>query len=269
MRLISWALPLALAATLAGARAWGWSVPLLLVFLALPLVMFLPGLAIIRFALNPAPFRLEHILLACGLSVAITILGGLALHVLGALTPTGWATLLGGITAAFAVAAPRRVGSVGGVGTEPGTNRKDTWRYDRLAANSVPSLSRRQAAMFACAAVIAAGAFLVARQGAMAHKEFPATEFWMVPELGCCPNALTLGIRNLEDDTVEYDVEITLEGQVVGAFRSIELRPGEEWISDANLPFRPGSGRRAEARLFKNHDHSLIYRRVWADIGRV
>ncbi|MFI5013263.1 MAG: hypothetical protein ACHQAY_13050 [Hyphomicrobiales bacterium] len=218
------------------------------------MVLFLPGYAIVRLTIDPVRLRLRHVLLASGLSMGITIFGGFLLHALGAMTQLGWAALLGGITvAALAVAARRSRLSMPGIS----------------GLGMLAELSRGQVAMIVCAAGTVVGAFFIAREGALAHKEFLATEFWMVPQFGCCPNGLTLGIRNLEDTPAEYEVEIMLEGEFVGAWRSIALQPNETWTSEANLRFRAGSGRRAEAWLFKNHDHRTIYRRVWADIGRV
>jgi uncharacterized membrane protein len=248
------ALSVAVLAILVGGSAWERSTHFVtFVFVALPLVLFLPGFAVLRLAIDPATFRLSHALLACGISIAVTICGGFLLHSLGAITARGWMVLLGGITLVSFVASIWRWG----------------WSMPRAEGLSAfASVSGRDTAMFVCALAITVGAYLTARDGALAHREFPATEFWMVPQHECCPNALTLGIRNLEGNTTKYEVEIMLEGHIVGAFRSITVAPGDTWTAEANLSFKPGSGRRAEAWLFKNGDHSVIYRRVWVDAGR-
>ena len=68
--------------------------------IAAPLVLFLPGYAIIRTAFADRWPRFETAILAVGLSLAICALSGLVLHVAGFLTPLGWSLILGGITLA-------------------------------------------------------------------------------------------------------------------------------------------------------------------------
>jgi uncharacterized membrane protein len=93
-------------ATLAGVNQ-----PVARALLALPLVLVLPGYALVAAAFPEAGRSLaERLLYGVGLSLAVAALGGFALN----LTPWGlraeaWATLLGGIAlAACAIAWARR-----------------------------------------------------------------------------------------------------------------------------------------------------------------
>src|SRR3954471_19437230 len=77
------------------------------VLVALPFALVLPGLAL-TLALFPAgvPDGAERLLFSLGLSLAVTALGGLVLHLtLWGLRPASWTLLLGAITLAAGVAA--------------------------------------------------------------------------------------------------------------------------------------------------------------------
>lgn len=232
---------------------------------AFPLALFLPGYALVRLAMRPERFELEHILLAVGSSMAITVFAGLILHGLGAatsvgwMTPLGWATILGLTTLGLA-----------GAARLTGSGRQSKWRgcvRRNRAVLALGELSRRQAVLLLCAAVIGAGAILAARERALWRREFLVTEFWLTPRADA-RNAVTIGVRNLEGRPAEYDVELMVDGQLAGAWRSIALQDGQAWTAEAELRLNASLGGRAEAWLFRSQDRRLVYRRVWLDMSR-
>jgi uncharacterized membrane protein len=236
----------ALATALAAAGAATLESPVLRTIVGLPLVFYLPGRALLRAALGEPRNDLTAIVLAGGLSLAATIFCGLALNLAGSLTPARWAIALGAVTLAacgVAYARDRRV---------PTALRAPT---------KLPPLRANQAVMLACSGAIVIAAAIGARHEVLAHPEFAFTELWMTPSAG--GGALTVGIRNVERTPSSYDLEVVLDGRVVTIRRSIDLRVRESWVADFALPIWDGEARIAEARLFKNGNDRLVYRRVW------
>jgi uncharacterized membrane protein len=223
------------------------------------LVSFLPGYAAMRLLRPQAAFSLSYAILVVGVSFGLCIAGGLVLHLVGAMNSVSWAVLLGAVTVGLAIAADQ-----GSTPVPPASQIAEAPPKTIVATAGVTS---KQIALLAASAIAVACAFWVARDAAIARQEFWATEFWIVPR-GESPNALTLGVRNREQAPADYAVELTLEGDVVAAWRSIRLRPGESWTTPIDLPVETHAGRRAEAQLFKNNDRQTVYRRVWADAGR-
>jgi uncharacterized membrane protein len=220
--------------------------------LALPFVFFLPGYAVISAAFADRYKGFELIVLSCGLSTAITVLCGFVLHWLGAMTPTGWAAILGSITLVAAAAAGRAFAPVFPQGF--------AWPHP---------LSRNQMVMPALSALIALSAIGIARNGALSHREFAYTEFWLLPSETGNRLEYTLGFANSEAATTAYDVEVLVDGRTLERWSGIELGAGESWETDVALPRGFHGGQRAEARLYKNGDYGVVYRQVWAETPAV
>jgi hypothetical protein len=204
-------------------------------------------------------FSLSYAVLVAGVSFGLCIAGGFALHLVGAMNSAGWAVLLGAITVGLAIAADR--------GSTPAPRASQIAETQAKPVVAAAAFTSKQMAVLTASLIAVGCAFWVARDAAIARQEFWATEFWMVSR-DESPNALTLGVRNREQAPADYAVELTLEGDVVAAWRSIRLRPGESWTTPIDLPVEAHAGRRAEAQLFKDNDRQTVYRRVWADAGR-
>ncbi len=215
---------------------------------ALPLALLLPGLAVSRLALPRFPVSLELFVLACGLSVAISIAAGLLLNLGGALTPLGWASALGGVTllssAAQFLRNPSPAPPVDSVGV-------------RLP------LSIGQAAMFAVACAIALCGVGLARVGAMSQSEYAFTEFWMTPHDPVARDVVTIGVRNEEKATTGYRVVIVADGATIGRWPPVTLDPGATWTVDFPIDGELRRARRVEAWLYREDDPKLVYRKVW------
>jgi len=214
------------------------------------LVCFLPGHAILRALHAGRQIDLTAIVFAGGLSIAATILCGLALNLVGPLTPARWTIALGAITLAacgIAYARGRRV---------PAAPR---------APIGLPTLRVGQALMLVCSGAIVAATVMWMRHDLLAHPEFAYTELWMTPDAR--GGAITIGFRNAERLPTAYDLEVALDGGIVAVRRSVALRVGESWTSDFALPMRNDETHIAEARLFRRGDDRLVYRRVWLKTG--
>lgn len=225
---------------------------------ALGLVLYLPGACVLQAASPGRPAGTEMQVLRITLSLALAVLAGLCLNLAGALTPHGWALALWCLSMA---------GSVAGVvtrrlGTEVG-----------VSALARPP-GRRGAGRTATAAVILCGACLLAicslslaRTGALAHKEYRFTEFWLVPEINR-PTVATLGVHNGEQVPTDYEVDVVAGGDVLARWPAITLSAGET----RTVPFAvPASafGRRVEAWLYKDGERNRVYRKVWMAVPGV
>lgn len=225
--------------------------PTLRTLCGLLLVFYLPGYAILRAAFLRPRTGLAGAVFAVGLSIAVTVFCGFVLHLARGMTPVGWPIALGAVTLAACCVAHLR--------DRPASLRKSK-------SSSHPALTSGRLVMMACAIAIAASAVMLARQQALAHPEFSYTELWMVPHAEG-RGAFTIGFKNLERASSSYDLEIMLDDRTVVVRRSIQLRVGEAWTSDFALPMGSGAAHRAEARLFRDGDYHLVYRRVWLRTG--
>src|SRR5436190_734931 len=84
--------------------------PLLRLLIALPMVVIVPGYALMAATLpGPSLSGVERLVLSIGTSMAMTVLGGLFLNVTPwGLQPVTWVCLLSGLTMAAAAAAIKR-----------------------------------------------------------------------------------------------------------------------------------------------------------------
>jgi len=207
----------------------------------LPLALALPGYALIAAgapsgALGPA----EHLTFSVGGSIAVSVLGGFALNLTPwGLRPDSWALLLGGLTlAACAVALLRRQA----IAPAPAA----AWVRLRL----------RDIGLFGLAALVAAGAFVVAIDGAAQLPAQGFTQLWMLP----ADDGVRIGVQNLDSQTMRYTVELAVGGQVMRRWESIELQRNARW--ETAEPFQARAGAPVEARLYRFDDPKNIYRQV-------
>jgi len=218
--------------------------PALRLPLGLLLAGYLPGSAVLWAAFRSPRTTLTGLIFAAGLSIAATVLCGFALHFLGAMTREGWAIALCTVTLAGLGLA--RIRRSRGFETRP-----YPW----------PRLRPVQAAMLLGAAGLALAAVAIERHQTFARSEFAYTEFWMVPESN--GGLVALGVKNEETAATTYDVEVSIDDTVAHVWRSIPLAVGETWKTEFTLPPQPPGSKGIKAWLFKDNDHSLVYRRVW------
>jgi hypothetical protein len=185
--------------------------PLLRVVLAVPLVFFLPGYAVLS-ALAPArPLEaIERVLVSLGVSFVVTIVAGILL----ALTPVrlsalSWAVTLTGLTLAGSVIAwLRRVRA-------------------RIEGPHLPRLTSppAAAALMLIAALIAGNALLGNSVGAVGQDNPAPEQLWLVPAES--PDAVRLGMR-AGPGGGEYDLRLSSGGEVIQSF-DLTLAQGEVW----------------------------------------
>jgi uncharacterized membrane protein len=217
--------------------------------LGLPLIFYLPGRTILRTAFQGKVRGLSAAVFASGLSLAVTIFCGFVLHLIGRMTPDGWMIALSSTTLVSCCVA-HLAGRCSPFQPNP--------------PPSFPALRAIHAILMGCAAATAASAVVVARQEAIWHPEFAYSELWLVPDPERT-GTLTIGVKNAERESSTYELEVTVDGRAVLLQPSIQLRVGETWTSDISLATR--APHTIEARLFRDGNDQLVYRRVWVRTG--
>jgi hypothetical protein len=224
------------------------------VIVALPFALVLPGLAL-TLALFPAGLldTAERILFSLGLSLAVTALGGLVLHLTPwGLRPASWLALLGVITVAAGGTAFLRW---------RGQSRATVARQPRLA------LTGAQALCCALAALVLAGALTMTVRGAQDQVPVGFTQLWITPASGAEATAIQLGLSNREPDTTEFRVQFEVDGRVRRTW-SPTLASGATWQETVPLPADIPQTATIEAVLYRADSPSTVYRRVKLQRGQ-
>jgi uncharacterized membrane protein len=186
------------------------------------LVLVLPGYAVVAaLPLDRTLATAERALATLGASLAVVALSGVVLNI----TPWGlqtasWTALLGGITLlACAVAAWRR------------------WRGPAVVRYpAVLRVAARDVLLCALALLVAGGALGVARYGALHQSVHGFTQMWLLPQGHGNRHALSIGLRNMEDRTMTYRLQLKAGGAVVFERPSLTLRPSQTWQRTITVP---------------------------------
>ncbi len=184
---------------------------------------------------------LERVLVSASLALACPVIGGVALYVSGVpLHQVQWAALLAGSTVTGDVVLLLRPDRARPAGPgRPG-----------------PAWRPAQVALFAVAAVVAAGAVQVARYGAEHQQYTGFTQLWLAPQQSSAELA-SLGVANYQGSTDSYRLVLRRGSRVVASW-TISLRTGQTW--QRRVPLRPGL--RTSADLFLLPDLAHPYRHV-------
>ena len=235
--------------------------PVISTLLALPMVLALPGYAVVT-ALFPRRVmgRVEQVVLSLGLSLAIAVLGGFALNwTSSGLRSSSWAMLLSGITIG---------GCIVGLARQHGHLMPDIegLRTEHLGVG----LTWRQVLLGGLAMVIVGGALTLSTMGAAQQQRAQRfTQLWILPASGAqAKSAVHIGIRNMEQATVTYSLDLTVDGKVATVWPAIPLRPDEQWEATFALPASDQTAaRRVEAVLYRADMPHAVYRHVVLSLG--
>jgi hypothetical protein len=216
--------------------------PILRILIALPLLFVLPGEAVLR-ALGLRFLPRARAPIVVGISMAITLLGGLLLDGLGALTPLGWTAWLGGASVLAAVVARGRV---------------------TVSATTLPTVSMRHGVMLTATCAVLVLTVQSTLRNTEAYQPFHYTNFWMLPQ-GAVTDVYLIGINNGEGWPETYAVRLMIDQQLSAQWQNLVLEPGQGMTLPITVP--PGSS--AEALLFRAEQPDIIYRRVAVASKRV
>jgi hypothetical protein len=209
--------------------------PILRTLIALPLVFVLPGEAVLR-ALDLRFEPIARIPIMVGMSMALTLVGGLVLDCLDALNPPGWVGWLGASAILPAALSRRGVANV------------------RLA---LPSVKFRHVLILAATCAVLVLTFLGTIRSIALYHPFRYTEFWMVPQ-DAATDAYAIGIKNGEGRPETYTVRLAVDQQIEGEWQNIVLAPE----ASLTLPITVPPGAPAQAWLFRSEQPNSAYRTV-------
>lgn len=212
-----------------------------------PLVLYLPGSALLRaIRLHMAAFP-EREILSVGASLAIMILSGLLINSLFLLSPENW---LIGLTAVLMLLSSVDV-----------IRRSDCVVHSR---SSLPS--RRVAApvlaMLLGAVVLTGAAFAVAVHGVQTYQPFHYTNLWIVRDHLAGPDAVTIGIKSEEASTYDFYLDVWVGDKIVASIQTIRLANGQSFVTHLSVPHGSGLPAKIYAQLFRANDISVVYRNV-------
>lgn len=222
--------------------------------LALPFVLILPGY-VITGALFPrgALGSIERLAVSLGLSLSVTVLGGVALNwTPWGLQPESWAVLLGGITiiaGGVALVQYRRF-------------------YNGVAFRPRLPLRAREGVLLALAAALALGALGIARVGASTQQTPGFTQLWILPPAAPDGNAIRLGIRSMEANAEGYSLQLKAGNKILQEWPLIDLAPGMTWEDSVELGGQQSRGRLIEAFLYRLDTPGVVYRHVLLQSGQ-
>ena len=231
--------------------------PVIRLPLTLPLVVFLPGYALVRAAMPATRLSfVDSLVLGLGTSLSIAALGGILLNV----TPTGirtdtWVALLFAVTIASTLIFTIRTAR-----TRAPSPRVTSW---------VPELRRRwsinptlvlQAVFFGFALLIVVAAFALATAGVDSQPRPGFAQLWLMPTDD--PARVSIGIRNEEHRTIQVQLQLTRGSSIEADWPSITLEDGQTWETTATVTdLAPGNvPLRAELRHLESPD--IVYRYV-------
>ena len=213
----------------------------------MPLVLLLPGFALVSAFLPPTAPRMQRLLLSISISIALVIAMALALAVAGAdLDQTSWIAALGGFTAALLVVAMVRQ------------------RSAQLPPRSSP-VSVRQAivGLLAAAAAVAVAGYAVdisRRPAEPTASARPYTLLWIDPSE---EEGLRVGLTSGELEPTTYRVEMVEDGRATAEWKGITLAPGASWAMVA----APGDADRVDVYAYRDVDGATPYRHVYVHPG--
>jgi uncharacterized membrane protein len=263
-----------------GILYWGGS-PLLNLAAAGLLVFYLPGWAALL-ALHAGPEGwLESTVLRVTLSLAIVIIAGLALHLMGSITKPGWLGALGAVALAacvFSVALGRR--AFVARPAEAGLGRA-RWAHYRL----------KDVLMMTMAIGLVGVAIALSVVLTLRNQEFWYTQLWIIPKKDAADKAV-IGLHNAESSEESYAIELLVDRHLVQSWSEVSLKPGETWTTTfqwvglgeyprALQPLRElasreeapkatisqrvglGASARVEAVVYRSANRSVVYRHVW------
>lgn len=239
------------------------------IVLALPLVLFLPGYALIQtlfrrrlpeqltvsgMVARPQNLKIGHpigsadqLVLSLGLSMAIDVLMGFGLNLLPiGLNALSWVLSLGLIITVFAVLAMF-------------LRRKD---LPRVAQTQQARITFKDCLLFGLAMLVVTSAVWLAIIRPL-NPQPSFSQFWILPanqaDKTC---AVTAGLQSFETASVTYRVLITVNNTQTNTWSSIVLASQQKWIQLVAITPDASGSLYVEAQLYRTDQPNTVYREV-------
>jgi uncharacterized membrane protein len=234
------------------------------VILGIVVVLVLPGYAVTAACIPDRSLRVrvpEYVCLTLGVSLSITVVGGLLLEAIRRLDGITWSILLGGITLVASAVALKRRSVVDARHPQPGQ-----------FSSALPDIGRmlRRGLWLGLVVLMVAGAFAISINGAVnQQRSQQSTQLWMLPSGTRGPEQrVQVGLTNMQPTTTSYNLEVLASGKPVKQWPSIKLEPDEAWQTTLALPQSGAApGTTVEAVLYLQQAPSTPYRTVDLRLG--
>jgi uncharacterized membrane protein len=197
---------------------------------ALPLVLILPGSALVL-AVDPGHTRTagtERLFWCLLASLGATIAGGLILNMTAELTQVTWLAYLSGVVVVAALVSVVRQ-------PERGVDVRNSWKQMKGARVAMP------AALLGVGAIaLIAGALALSVYSSSTENREHFVQLWLVPTpatAGATAERAELGVTNYEGRQVRVDISIRTPDTLVLSRKGVVLNQGQTWTYRI---FRPG-----------------------------
>lgn len=245
--------------------------------LGLPLALILPGYALTA-ALFPSrtPAWADWLAFTLGLSLCSTILSGFVLNWLPwGIRPDSWAVMLTFITLGSSmIAFGGRYLAAQAHPQPPHASASDSM-VD--APDSRPAERPRVALNWqnlgslllgALALAIIVGAVMLARREALRQPPADVIQLWMLPAETSAAGNVRLGVNSVGAAAGTFRLQLQQDGYILREWTPLVITPGEQWAETITLPDRRSGEGPIEARLYREEEPRVIYRKVilWTDI---
>jgi hypothetical protein len=218
--------------------------PVLRLLAGLPLVLVVPGHALVALAWPGQRLGMaERALLDLGLSLALAALSGLALN----WTPWG----LGGVQP------PLLLGlfSLAGIAVVARREPRRPWSAALAGWRRSAAPGSHHAVLGGTAAALVATAVAFSVWSAAQDRGPGFTQAWLVPRAA---GRLDIGLRNDQARADTYRLRLTAGGRTVREWPAVRLRPGQQWSAAAALPDGAATG--AELAVYRAEQPAQVYR---------
>lgn len=212
------------------------------------LIFILPGYVLTALAFpRQLPRPVESFVYTVGLSLAVTILGGLVLNATQwGLQNQSWTVFLGVFTLAVGLVAWLR---------RQGQFRAQPIRRPMTLNPTTPVL-------MGLAVIVTISALMLARSGAENTPTPGFTQFWMLPGNR---GSVRLGVKNEEITTLSYQLVVSGGEQIIQQWTTITIKPGETWEAALPLPDTPFE--KIDAQLYRIDALQTVYRKASLYLG--
>jgi hypothetical protein len=219
--------------------------PALTAVLAGPLVLLVPGLALLAALDLPsqAEYPGRRLVLSIALSLATTALGGLILNAVADLKATTWVIWLVVFTCACSAVGLLRASSAEGMAAEVAAVRHTLTRRFRSAR-------WHQLAVAGLAVLLFAGAAVLTQESSRSHYDKPLTQFSLAPSAGSNDRSVRLTITNLTPSTEKMDLTV-FRGSIQIATVPVSVLPSHSWTREETLT---GGVLRATLTMLGGHE---------------
>jgi Protein of unknown function (DUF1616) len=204
--------------------------PALSAVLAGPLVLLVPGLALITALDLPGlpEYPGRRLVLSIALSLATTALGGLILNAVADLRATPWVIWLVAFTFVCSAIGWLRASSTKGLAAAEAAAAR------RSAAQRFRSAPWHQLAAAGIAVLLFAGAAVLTEESSRSHYDKPLTQFSLAPAAGSNGHSVRLTIVNLTPNTEEMDLTL-FRGSFQIATVPVKVLPSHSWTREEAL----------------------------------